>query len=605
MKKFSLLQTSNDKMSMKQEDNNHGNSLYQKPNNKISMKPLFLCVQVPLLLFLLHCPRQSISQQELTEARLQIALARDEGATRDLATRKSYRQAQEGLMGAHSFLRDEKYDQAQKSARHAIDQAMSAREIVLPKRLKPARERGSKAIELLNNSNIEEISPDDLANAQQAFENAESYHKQGKAFQAKAKDAAEPERTTLRRKALGLLRSAYLSYSRVRELADKLNQIVKARRLEIAALLKAAREELALAKNRGATFIQLKEPRNDIEAAQENYDKRRYGAAEKTLNAVREKLSDLIAELQEVHAKGFLARAKTILERAEAGYELTKKQEMPEDSELLKFLDSEIKEELTTAQEAKIAAEEFLNQKQYEEAVKESEDIIRLSQVVLEQISIRMLGKAKTSVEDAKASYREAISEEKTAGSKRTKTLADILDNIKEEIAIADRDKEEAEAALNSKDYNDSIQESINAILLSQGALERLSQDMVVAVKAVTEKPAPLMKTKSAVKSYLEDIGNGWKRWMVRKKRPADCLWCISSTPQIYNEGYLWRRIYRANKQKIKNPDLIYPGQVFFIPPLRGPITKPPLKKKTYQVGEEVIEDGQPEAKESPQEVIE
>ena len=35
---------------------------------------------------------------------------------------------------------------------------------------------------------------------------------------------------------------------------------------------------------------------------------------------------------------------------------------------------------------------------------------------------------------------------------------------------------------------------------------------------------------------------------------------------QIYGDANKWHRIYDANKDKIKNPDLIHPGQEFTIP---------------------------------------
>ena len=34
----------------------------------------------------------------------------------------------------------------------------------------------------------------------------------------------------------------------------------------------------------------------------------------------------------------------------------------------------------------------------------------------------------------------------------------------------------------------------------------------------------------------------------------------------FYGDGNKWHRIYEANKDKIKNPDLIHPGQEFTIP---------------------------------------
>lgn len=44
----------------------------------------------------------------------------------------------------------------------------------------------------------------------------------------------------------------------------------------------------------------------------------------------------------------------------------------------------------------------------------------------------------------------------------------------------------------------------------------------------------------------------------------GDTLWGISR--KFYGDGAQWRKIYNANKDKIKNPDLIYPGQVFTVP---------------------------------------
>jgi nucleoid-associated protein YgaU len=46
----------------------------------------------------------------------------------------------------------------------------------------------------------------------------------------------------------------------------------------------------------------------------------------------------------------------------------------------------------------------------------------------------------------------------------------------------------------------------------------------------------------------------------------GDCLWKISAKRYIYNNSCSWPRIYRANLDKIKDPDLIYPGWVLTIP---------------------------------------
>ncbi len=48
----------------------------------------------------------------------------------------------------------------------------------------------------------------------------------------------------------------------------------------------------------------------------------------------------------------------------------------------------------------------------------------------------------------------------------------------------------------------------------------------------------------------------------------GDCLWNIAKKKDFYGNGFAWPNIYKANRDKIKNPDLIYPKQVFTIPKL-------------------------------------
>lgn len=45
-----------------------------------------------------------------------------------------------------------------------------------------------------------------------------------------------------------------------------------------------------------------------------------------------------------------------------------------------------------------------------------------------------------------------------------------------------------------------------------------------------------------------------------------DCLWRIAEYSEIYGDPFRWPAIYSANKNLIKDPDLIYPGQTLVIP---------------------------------------
>lgn len=59
--------------------------------------------------------------------------------------------------------------------------------------------------------------------------------------------------------------------------------------------------------------------------------------------------------------------------------------------------------------------------------------------------------------------------------------------------------------------------------------------------------------------------------------RDRDCLWNIAGKPTIYNDPFLWPKIWLANDDQIRNPDIIYPGQVLRIPP-KSPKTPEELK---------------------------
>ena len=46
--------------------------------------------------------------------------------------------------------------------------------------------------------------------------------------------------------------------------------------------------------------------------------------------------------------------------------------------------------------------------------------------------------------------------------------------------------------------------------------------------------------------------------------QPGMTLWAISK--ENYGDGRLYVQVFEANKDRIRNPDLIYPGQVFTVP---------------------------------------
>jgi nucleoid-associated protein YgaU len=78
----------------------------------------------------------------------------------------------------------------------------------------------------------------------------------------------------------------------------------------------------------------------------------------------------------------------------------------------------------------------------------------------------------------------------------------------------------------------------------------------------------PVMQRKMAElrKALIELRGKLPKLPSTHTVQKGECLYIISGYSQIYDDPLKWPRIYRANKDKIKDPNLIYPGWVLNIP---------------------------------------
>ncbi len=63
----------------------------------------------------------------------------------------------------------------------------------------------------------------------------------------------------------------------------------------------------------------------------------------------------------------------------------------------------------------------------------------------------------------------------------------------------------------------------------------------------------------------------------------GDSLWWIAKYKDVYDDAFLWPIIYNANKDQIKNPNLIHPGQKLKIP--RSGISKDEITKARKQAG--------------------
>jgi len=84
--------------------------------------------------------------------------------------------------------------------------------------------------------------------------------------------------------------------------------------------------------------------------------------------------------------------------------------------------------------------------------------------------------------------------------------------------------------------------------------------------KLVVQAPAPPQPAETTVATTTNNVSA--KTVLVSEYRvgTGENLYAIAARPMIYGEGLLWPLIYRANRDQIKDPQQIFPGQTLSIP---------------------------------------
>jgi nucleoid-associated protein YgaU len=85
-----------------------------------------------------------------------------------------------------------------------------------------------------------------------------------------------------------------------------------------------------------------------------------------------------------------------------------------------------------------------------------------------------------------------------------------------------------------------------------------------------------VMKVQKVHDFWKNIIGDDMKFLELHKKGPGghvvvegECLWMIAGMEYGHPYDYKWPLIYNANRDLIKDPDLIYPGWDLTIPPMQ------------------------------------
>ncbi|MEI6846383.1 MAG: DUF4398 domain-containing protein [Candidatus Firestonebacteria bacterium] len=149
-------------------------------------------------------------------------------------------------------------------------------------------------------------------------------------------------------------------------------------------------------------------------------------------------------------------------------------------------------------------------------------------------------------LEPAKRSYEEAVE----AG-----RLCELVKQAQALLAAAKTDIDEAEKA-GAKRYAPELFKSAEDNLAKAKAAYA-EKDYIKAIDYAGKASDDAKAAKST--SVAAAVG----RYTVKS---GDNLWNIAKDGRILNDPFLWPIIYKTNKEKIKDPDLIFPAQEFELP---------------------------------------
>lgn len=91
--------------------------------------------------------------------------------------------------------------------------------------------------------------------------------------------------------------------------------------------------------------------------------------------------------------------------------------------------------------------------------------------------------------------------------------------------------------------------------------VEELKQSKIAALPEMADKLASIDKMLAQLKARVAQPVT-----IDYTVAQGDNLWSIAQQERVYADPYMWPRLYRANKEQIQDPDLIYPDQMLAVP---------------------------------------
>lgn len=445
------------------------------------------------------------------------------------------------LLQSNDYITADKGDDAKKSAEEALSSATEAEKKALPLYAADLIKKSGEAYNEADQAYAEKFSPEKFAeagalNAEAKSLNEKNDYKASAETSMKAYDLAVAAKNESLQNSSVIQKEVTSAENKLTELkGDQFSSAAQGNLTNAGTSIDNAKKGMT---NRDykASLQDIENARKELDSAAELIKKQKVYASIKTL---RSEMDAIQGKSESADVKQDLDSARLELDGAESSLEQNN------------ISDAEVKvenaEKLITGSDAKMKKNSALA------AIGKSEKLL-----------VQARGK------DAENKYKENLDRAESVIGEGKKSID--TGKYNEGISSA----EEAESIINT------VLNSIDAAA-AELAVKTENADTTAADTKTEETKTADTTTEEAVKTEPEKKEEPVKTYVVQwRKKNTDCLWRIALT--VYKDAAYWPAIYLANKDQIKDPDLIFPGQKFIIPP--KPEKRPSYKKIKEQTKE-------------------
>ena len=494
---------------------------------------LFLqCFSGMLIIITLVSCEVEVPIREIMDAKVTIDRAYEVKAEKYSAD--NLKKATDYLYECHTFLKDDKIADAKKSAENAKQSALTAINVSLPLLAKDTLDEATKIYNEAETQNAALYAPDEFKKTDDAIKEADKLNKETKYWDSylKSREAIKTGKA-----------ASDKAMASIPDLKNRLDQL--------------SREYDGL-----KTGEMSAQSETELAAAKTSLDKAKGELDEKKLKNITALLDDAQKNLKQAKDKidNAANNEKKIAETREKINQLTKELDELKSGKGKTYAGDEI----TKAETAIGEANELLAKKKPNE-------------------SLPLVTAAENSIKAAQLKTRQGAAREKL----------DTVSNLYTSIKTKDTENK----------YKDNLEKADVLIQSSRKFFENGSYDESMAK---SDEAEALLNSTSVTIGKTDDDKKGSGKveieieekptyYVVKyRKKDTDCLWRIAM--HVYRDAKLWPIIYKANRDQIKDPDLIFPGQKFMIPSIGK---KKEIMNEVNEIRSEILGKGMKENKDT------